>query len=242
MSSRILVAKKMGKEQKKQRRKIFEKPDFFLASLSPRRRVLLRRIVPGFRVVPSGVVEFPHQPGERVSRYVKKLARQKAVAVARRFTRGLSLGADTVVARRGRVYGKPVDQSDAFRILSELSGKWHDVYTGLALALCPGRRVWTCVFRSRVQMRKFSPQELRHFSKLNHDKAGAYAAQARGNPYIYSFEGDFDTIVGLPLRGVWELLGKALKAGCVASDQRLFLGSGGRGGFGVGRRFNGGCF
>lgn len=174
---------------------------------------MLRGLFPRFRVVESGVPEPPPRSGTDVRRYVKDLARRKALSVARSVPSGLVLGADTVVVRRGKIYGKPVDRADAFRILSELNGKWHDVYTGLALAVCPGKRVWTGVYRTQVHMRTFSPEILSRLSGRNHDKAGAYAAQARGNPFVQHFKGDFDTVVGLPLRGLRELLAKAQKAG-----------------------------
>lgn len=186
---------------------------FTLASGSPRRKKLLGTCVPRFRVMASGVPEPAPRAGEDVRGYVKRLARLKALAVARRVPRGLVLGADTVVVRRGKVYGKPTDRADAHRILSELSGKWHAVYTGLALALRPGRRVWTSVHRTRVRLRAFSPSELRRLSRRHHDKAGAYAAQARGNPFVERYRGDFNTVVGLPLDGVRDLLAKAEKAG-----------------------------
>jgi septum formation protein len=192
-----------------------------LASGSPRRRVLLRNVVSRFRVVTSHVPEPTPRAGTDVRRYVLSLAKKKALSVAQKFKAGLALGADTLVTRRGTVYGKPVDRADAHRILSELSGKWHEVYTWLALALCPRGRVWTGVFRSRVQMRRFTAQELHLFSKKNHDKAGAYAAQARGNPFVLRYEGDYNTIVGLPLKGVRELLVKARQAGySVAESNR----------------------
>lgn len=184
---------------------------FVLASGSPRRKRLLGRVVPRFRVIESGVPEPAPRAGVSVRTYVKGLARKKALSVARATPVGWVLGADTVVVRRGKIYGKPKDRSDAHRTLLELSGKWHDVYTGLALARCPGNRVWTGVYRTRVLMRDFSPRDLRRLSGKNHDKAGAYAAQAKGNPFVLRYEGDFDNVVGLPLKGVRDLLAKAIE-------------------------------
>ncbi len=186
-----------------------EKPEpFVLASGSPRRKILLKKVVPRFLVRVSQVPEPPPRAGVDVKRYVMELARQKALAVARSVPRGLVLGADTEVVRRGKVYGKPTDAADARRMLSDLSGKWHDVYTGLALAVRPGRRVWTDVFRTRVKMRSFSNAQLDRWSKKNHDKAGAYAAQARGNPFVDRYKGEYENVVGLPLRGLRSLLKK----------------------------------
>lgn len=182
---------------------------FVLASGSPRRRTLLRKIVPRFRTVESGVPEPPPRKGVDVRDYVQRLAKRKARAVARRFSSGWVLGADTVVFRRGKIYGKPRDREDAHRILSELSGKWHEVYTGLALARRPGKNVWSAVVRTRVLMRAFSPDDLRRFSVRNRDKAGAYAAQARGNPFVLRTHGERDNVVGLPFRGLRQLMRRA---------------------------------
>lgn len=171
---------------------------------------MLRKLIPRFRVIESGVPEPAPRAGVSVRTYVIGLARKKALAVARNISEGWVLGADTVVVRRGKIYGKPAGRADAHRILSELNGKWHDVYTGLALTFRPGKRVWTGAYRTRVLMRDFSPQDLRRLSGKNHDKAGAYAAQAKGNPFVRRYKGDFDNVVGLPLKGLRELLAKAI--------------------------------
>ena len=182
---------------------------FILASGSPRRRMLLRRAVSRFRVIESGVPEPPPRAGTEVRRYVVRLARRKAWAVAKEVASGWVLGADTVVFRRGKIYGKPVDREDAHRTLAELGGKWHDVYTGLALVRRPGKRIWSRVDRTRVLMRAFTPLALRRLSAQNRDKAGAYAAQARGNPFVLRFKGDFDNVIGLPLKGLKKMAAEA---------------------------------
>jgi predicted house-cleaning NTP pyrophosphatase (Maf/HAM1 superfamily) len=92
-------------------------------------------------------------------------------------------------------------------------GNGTTVYTGLALAARPGHRVWTGVSLTRVKMRAFSADTLSRLSLKNHDKAGAYAAQAKGNPFVTQHIGDFDNVVGLPRKGLRALLGKAKKAG-----------------------------
>lgn len=182
--------------------------NFVLASGSPRRKLLLKRVVPRFRVRVSRVPEPPPRAGVDVKRYVTRLAQLKALAVAATVKQGLVLGADTEVVQRGKVFGKPADAADARRMLSELSGKWHDVYTGLALAVRPGRRVVCGVYRTRVKMRPFSEAQLDRWSKKNHDKAGAYAAQAKGNPFVERYRGEYENVVGLPLRGLRSLLKK----------------------------------
>jgi septum formation protein len=185
---------------------------FVLASASPRRRRLLRSLVPRFSVAVSGVREPAPRRGERPGAFARRLARLKAAAVASTISRGLVLGADTVVVRRGVFYGKPRDRGEARRMLSELAGRRHAVYTGVALAARPGRRLWVDVRRTDVWMRVLSSRVMSRLSR-HLDKAGAYAAQARGNPFVKSYRGDFETVVGLPLEAVRVLLARARRAG-----------------------------
>ena len=174
-----------------------------------------------FSVVESGVPEPAPRGRVNVGDYVRRLARRKAEAVARRVSEGLVLGADTVVARGGRIYGKPKDRREARRILQDLSGRRHVVFTAVALAARPGKRVWVDVQKTEVWMRALSPREVTRYSRAHHDKAGAYAAQARGNPYVENFRGDYDTVVGLPRRAVDNLLAKAERAGFVVKRRAI---------------------
>lgn len=98
-------------------------------------------------------------------------------------------------------------------MLAALSGRWHEVFTGLYLAAAPSGKGWKAVARTRVRMRKFSEEKLDYWSSRNHDKAGAYAAQAPGSPFVVDHRGDFDNVVGLPRRTLRVLLKKAAKAG-----------------------------
>src|SRR4051812_7634209 len=95
------------------------------------------------KVLPSGAAEPPRRRGEPYRAYVCRLAARKAAAVAGRLAEGLVLGADTIVVFRGKSFGKPKDARDAARMLAALAGRWHRVYTGLALAAKPGKRRWT---------------------------------------------------------------------------------------------------
>lgn len=129
--------------------------------------------------------------------------------MARRFPIGWVLGADTEVVYRGRVFGKPRDAAHAARMLRTLSGRWHRVVTGLALVERPSNRLWSATARTDVKIRALNPSEIARYSKTNHDKAGAYAAQARGNPFVEKFRGSHDNIVGLPLDALRTLLRRA---------------------------------
>jgi len=100
-------------------------------------------------------------------------------------------------------------------MLKELAGRWHRVYTGLTLVALPGGREWSAAERTEVKMRRLSPQDLLRLAPGHLDKAGAYAAQARGNPFVERYRGDFDNVVGLPLRELRALLAKARRAGFI---------------------------
>jgi septum formation protein len=176
------------------------------------------------RVIPSGAHEPLPPRGAGPGRWTEKLARKKALSVARRTPNALVLGADTLVYRKGRILGKPSSVLSAKRMLNFLSGRWHVVFTGLALIAPAGGRLWSGSWSTRVKMRRLSPEEVAYWSKRNHDKAGAYAIQAAGRPkgkrfgtgigpFVEMWKGDFDNVMGLPRRGVRELIRKARIAG-----------------------------
>jgi septum formation protein len=135
--------------------------------------------------------------------------------VARGLREGLVLGADTEVHHRGRLLGKPASAAHARRMLASLSGRWHTVYSGAALVEAGSGKSWTAVASTRVLFRKLGPRELDFWSRRNHDKAGAYSAQAKRSPFVERRSGDLDTVVGLSRRAVRELLRQARKAGYV---------------------------
>jgi septum formation protein len=186
---------------------------FILASASPRRRFLIRTFPFRARVVPGRTPERRPMASEPPARYALAMAEQKANEVARRVGRGLVLGADTIVHLGGTIFGKPTSKAAARRMLAALAGRWHEVHTGLCLVAVPGRRAWRATARTRVRLKDFSKPELDRLARRNHDKAGAYAAQARGNPFVAEYRGDYDNVVGLPRKTLQILLKKAAKAG-----------------------------
>lgn len=165
------------------------------------------------RVRPSRVPEPPAPAGVRPARWVRRLALKKARETARRLGAGLVLGADTEVFHRGRVLGKPRSTAHARRMLASLSGRWHTVYTAMALVEAGAGKAWSEVASTKVLFRKLSAAELDFWSRRNHDKAGAYAAQAQDSPFVERIRGDFDTVVGLSRKSVRGLLRKARRAG-----------------------------
>ncbi len=184
------------------------RPDLILASASPRRRAILRAAGISFRVDPSSVDEEIGETDPR--RLVVKLARLKALEVARRHPGVPVLGADTTVVCHGEILNKPKDLADAVRMLRLQSGRSQRVYTGAALAV--GRRVYTDCAVSRIKARRLDDERLRRLAGKHMDKAGAYAIQDRADPLVEKVVGDRDTVTGLSMRSVRRLLARARRA------------------------------
>lgn len=178
-----------------------------LASASPRRRVLLRRLRLPFRILPSRVSEVSREKVPK--RLVVQLALRKARDVARRHPQAIVLGADTLVVCQGRILGKPRNLAHSRRILKILNGRWQQVYTGVAVVWEGGKRSVSRAVESRVLARRLSEAELTRLAGKHPDKAGAYAVQDRDDPFISRIEGDYGNVVGLPLDATRKLLEKA---------------------------------
>jgi septum formation protein len=180
-----------------------------LASGSPRRRELLAAMGWSFLVLPVELDESPF-PGEDAAAYVGRLALAKARAAAELAASeapgALVLGADTVVALECELFGKPKDPVDARRMLRRLSGRRHQVLTGVALL--DGEREWLEVARTTVEIAPLSEQEIELYVATGEplDKAGAYAVQGRGALFVSALEGNYSNVVGLPLPVVYRLL------------------------------------
>ena len=183
-----------------------EKYALILASSSPRRSELLQAAGINFLVRPANVDETV-QPGERSGEYVERLAREKAEAVASVCAdTDVILGADTIVVIENQLIGKPADEDDAARMLRMLSGKWHEVLTGVALIA--GSETRTGVATTRVKFVSLSDDEIDWFvaSGEPRDKAGAYAIQGLASRFVERIEGSYTNVVGLPVETVWRLL------------------------------------
>jgi septum formation protein len=181
-----------------------------LASTSPRRAEILRAVGWPFETCAPNVDE-TRAPEEAPVHYVKRLARMKAAAVAGRQTEGLVLGADTVVVIEGEILGQPRDAEDARRMLRLLSGKWHEVLTGVALVRAGVRGCSIVDHEStRVRFGALSDEELEWYVGTGEPtgKAGAYGIQGRAALFIEEIQGDYFNIVGLPVRLAYELAQK----------------------------------
>ena len=184
-------------------------PQFILASASPRRRMLLEQLGLKFEVRAAEVDELP-EPGEAPGDYVLRVSRLKAEAVARQLGVSLPvLSADTEVVLDGSVLGKPKDRADALKMLSRLSGRAHQVLSGVAL--WKGGALDTARCESRVSFRALEAGEAEAYweSGEPRDKAGAYGIQGRGAVFVERLEGSYSNVVGLPLFETAALLRRA---------------------------------
>lgn len=171
-----------------------------LASQSPRRIELMRDAGYGFETLPVEVDE-AHDPALTPEQLTIENARRKAVAAARLRSDAIVIGADTLVYLDGQPLGKPHDLHDAVLMLRRLSGRTHQVCTGVALAKNAGGLVRAFAVISDVKFKRLSDEVIRdYYRQVNPlDKAGAYAIQERGDMIIERTEGSWSNIVGLPM-------------------------------------------
>jgi septum formation protein len=178
-----------------------------LASGSPRRRELLEMIGLEFELVVPDVHEAsPHE--SEPSRFVTEIALAKAQSVSAGVKDALVLGADTVVVLDGRILGKPRDESDAAGMLRALSGRTHEVYTGLALVDTRTGLTKSGFERSEVTMKKLTEEEVARYVATREpaDKAGSYGIQGLGAVLIEHIKGCYFNVMGLPLARFYQML------------------------------------
>lgn len=178
-----------------------------LASTSPRRRELLALLGIEFEIVPPTAQEIP-SPGLSPRAQAKQFALDKARSIARRHPDDLVLGSDTVIEIDGTLVGKPQDLDDAESMLRQLRGRSHHVHTGIALIHQAAHVTLVQVETALVRMTPFTDRELAHYLETGESlgKAGAYSIQGEAARFIEKIEGDYPTIVGLPLRQTADLL------------------------------------
>jgi len=176
-----------------------------LASASPRRQELLRNAGIAFEVQPADIAEDP-LPGESAESCAERLAREKALAVARQRPHDVVLGADTVVVVDDQLLGKPSDAADAARMLRLLSGRQHQVITGVCLVVSGQPSVASET--TLVTMSEITDQDIAGYVASGEpmDKAGAYAIQGLASRWIPRIEGDYSNVVGLPVALVFRML------------------------------------
>lgn len=176
-----------------------------LASASPRRFELLKLITEDFSVVTSQADE-TLMPGVLPQEAVVLLAKRKSEVVALRYPDDNIIGADTVVALEGKIFGKPSDHDEAAEMLRTLSGRTHEVYTGICIWHKGNADCFSQV--AKVTFAEMDEQEIADYVASNepHDKAGAYGIQGLGARFITRIEGDYYTVMGLPVQALYQAL------------------------------------
>lgn len=184
---------------------------FILASGSLRRQELLSRLLSDYAIVVSDFDEdsIPYEgdPEE----YVMTLALQKARTVQAQFPDNpVVLGSDTVVCQDGEILGKPRNREDAYRMLQNLSGKSHQVYSGIALLLDSQKGEELTCTKTSVKFSELSHEEIEAYLDAQEwqDKAGAYGIQGYAARFVEEIHGDYYNVMGLPLSTLYQLLKK----------------------------------
>ena len=183
-------------------------PRVILASSSPRRRELLSLIGIAHDVQPADIDESA-LPGESPEAHCERLAREKALALAKRVDpAALVVGSDTIVVVDGAILGKPRDRADAARMLRMLSGRSHIVLTAVAVAR--GSRLESGVERVSVTFRELTDRDIDSYIATDEplDKAGAYGIQGYGATIVERIEGDYFAVMGLALTRLVRLLAR----------------------------------
>lgn len=178
-----------------------------LASASPRRAELLRAAGIEFDVMPADADESA-RPGEAPDVYVRRVAEEKARVVGARSHDRLILAADTIVAVDGTMLGKPVDDDDAKRMLSLLSGRTHEVLTAVAIYRSGMSVPLVEADRTEVEFAALTEVEIDWYVATGEprDKAGAYAIQGYASRFVTRIDGSYSNVVGLPIALVYEML------------------------------------
>lgn len=180
-------------------------PELILASASPRRQELLTKMGLKFRVQPADVDETcTGTPDERVG----MLAERKARGVMNAGAQGVIVASDTLVALDGASLGKPADRADAIAMLHALSGRHHDVYTGVCLLDTASGKCETIVERTAIHFVKLSDEIIENYVDSGEpmDKAGAYAIQGGAGKFVDKIDGSFDNVMGFPTEAFAEML------------------------------------
>jgi len=176
-----------------------------LASASPRRKQLLKKIGLKFKAIPSKIKESIN-PRLPIEAQIIRLALAKAENVAKRLNSGLIIAADTVVCLDNKIFGKPKNFKQAKHILSTLNNTTHRVLTAIAVIDVKTKNRAVDIDKTIISTRKLTPKQIENFALKNQDKAGAYAVQENTDVWVKKIRGDFYNIVGLPLGKIKSVL------------------------------------
>jgi septum formation protein len=178
-----------------------------LASRSPRRHKLLKKVIKEFKVVHSSFNEQNLTQKDAV-KFALEAAVGKAKDVGRRYPSSVVIGADTIVVLNGKIFGKPKNPGDSKRMLKALSGKIHQVITGIAVYKKNEDKLVSAYGSTDVTFKKITQKEIEDYVNEGnvHDKAGSYAIQDVGERFVKEINGDHDNVVGLPAALLKEML------------------------------------
>jgi septum formation protein len=178
-----------------------------LASASPRRSELMNLAGIPCAVIPADICE-DVLPGEQPAEHVTRLSREKAQSVSQKAAGRFFIGADTVVVLDNRIMGKPVDTDQAYEMLTALSGRVHEVITGITVCDRENGDCQSRSIRTEVLFKQLSEREIRDYIATGcpMDKAGAYAIQGGAVHFIRAINGSYTNVIGLPMTELYELL------------------------------------
>lgn len=182
---------------------------FILGSQSPRRKEILSYFkLPFIQISPhfdEESIPFENNPQE----YVEKLAQGKSDLLIPQFPDATILTADTIVYRKGKIFGKPLDEREAYDFLKELSGQWHSVFTGLNLY--SKGKTYRAIEETRVLFNSLSEEHMQIYHHIHAfaDKAGGYMIQGSGSIIVNRIEGCYYNVVGLPINALTQILSQA---------------------------------
>ncbi|MEK5754431.1 Maf family nucleotide pyrophosphatase [Acinetobacter variabilis] len=176
-----------------------------LASSSPRRRELLQQLGLNFEICNPDVDESILE-NESIAAYVERLAQVKAEVVAKLFPDAIIIAADTSLGVNNEILGKPESKQHAFEMWEKISGRWHDVYTGVCVRTKEEK--YSIVVRTQVEFQPLNSHDMESYWATGEPlgKAGAYAIQGIAARYIPRIEGSYSNVVGLPLYETVQLL------------------------------------
>lgn len=183
---------------------------YILASASPRRKELLSKIINNFQIIPSSIDEsLLVNDTTDVFETAELLATKKALDVYKSQPKdNIVIGADTVIVFNNKIYGKPQNKEDAINMLSSFSDNTHFVITGVCIA--SNKRTISFSSISKVTFYKLTNEEIENYLNDDEykDKAGSYAIQGKASLFIKKIDGDYNSIIGLPIAEINQMLKK----------------------------------
>ncbi len=191
------------------RKRTVKSKSIILASSSPRRMKILSDLRIAFLQRMSRISEIPKR-NERPGSYALRLAREKALTVSRAYASGLILACDTLVVIDNTILGKPKNAPEAVQMLSRLSGKWHKVYSAIAMIDAESKRMLCGCSITKVKFKPMTDDDIAWYVHTLEplDKAGSYGIQEIGMIFIEKIDGSFTGVAGLPVELFVTLLGR----------------------------------